>query len=106
MADNNTHKKVFKLPRHLLAVIANNNQQAIKALENLEVEVGVSLPEQIELLKDTTERLDSETAGAVAIALNAFAVAQQALENANNGYLGAVAVAECADSYLVAVQTH
>lgn len=91
--DNN---KVFKLPRNLLAIIANNNPQAIKALENLEMQVGQTLPEQVEILQKAIEILADELQGAYAVAVQALAVAENA-KNAHQtqGYLGAVAVHDC-----------
>lgn len=67
------NKKVFKLPRHLLAIIANDNPQAIKALENLETQVGQTLPEQVEILTKAVEALTDELHGAYAVALQALA---------------------------------
>lgn len=92
----NGGQKLFRLPRHLLAVIANNNPQAIKALENLELQVGQALPEQVENLTKVVEVLADEIQGAYGIAVQALAVAENA-KNAhqNVGYLGAVGVSEC-----------
>lgn len=88
MVDN---KKAFKLPRHLLAVIANDNPQAIKALENLEVQVGQTLPEQVEVLQKAVEALSDELHGAYGVALQALALAHK--ENAqHDDYLPMVAV--------------
>lgn len=87
---DNKVKKAFKLPRHLLAIIANDNPQAIKALENLEVQVGQTLPEQVEILQKAVDDLDHNLQNAVAVAYQALAVAHNAQKN--NGYLGAVGV--------------
>lgn len=87
------NKKVFRLPRNLLAIIANDNPQAIKALENLEIQVGQTLPEQVEILQKTIEILADELQGAYAVAVQALAVAENAQKH--NGYLGAVAVHDC-----------
>lgn len=96
--------KVFKLPRHLLAIIANDNHQAIKALESLEIQVGQTLPEQVEILQKAVEALTDELHGAYAVALQALAVAENA-KNAHQtqGYLGAVAVGVAEGGYLVGV---
>lgn len=101
MADN---KKAFKLPRHLLAIIANDNHQAIKALENLEIQVGQTLPEQVEILTKAVEVLTDELQGAYAVAVQALAVAENA-KNAHQtqGYLGAVAVSVADCEYLAGV---
>lgn len=93
------NKKAFKLPRHLLAIIANDNHQAIKALENLEIQVGQTLPEQVEILTKAVEALTDELHGAYAVALQALAVAHNA-QKQNNGYLGAVGVSEQAPFFL------
>lgn len=86
-------QKVFRLPRHLLAVIANDNPQAIKALENLEVEIHQTLPERLDSLQQAVEGLDDSLQNAVMVAYQALAVAENA-KNAHQmqGYLGAVAV--------------
>lgn len=106
MVDNKA-KKAFKLPRHLLAIIANDNPQAIKALENLETQVGQTLPEQVETLTKAVEVLTDELQGAYAVAVQALAVAEKQAQNAPlGGYLGAVAVAVDSCDYLATVQTH
>lgn len=92
------NKKVFKLPRHLLAIIANDNPQAIKALENLETQVGQTLPEQVEILTKAVEVLADELQGAYAVALQALAVAHNTQNH--NGYLGTVGVSEQAPFFL------
>lgn len=101
MADN---KKVFRLPRNLLAIIASDNPQAIKALENLEMQVGQTLPEQLDSLQKAVEVLVDELQGAYAVAIQALAVAENA-KNAhqNAGYLGAVAVGVESCDYLAVV---
>lgn len=86
-----SRQKVFRLPRHLLAVIANDNPQAIKALENLEVEIHQTLPERLELLQQAVEGLDDSLQNAVMVAYQALAVAYNA-QNQSDGYLSAVAV--------------
>lgn len=87
--------KVFKLPRHLLAIIANDNPQAIKALENLEMQVGQTLPEQVETLTKAVEVLADELQGAYAVALQALAKATE-----KQDYLPMVAVCEYQDVML------
>lgn len=84
-----SRQKVFRLPRHLLAVIANDNPQAIKALENLEVEIHQTLPERLELLQQAVESLDDSLQSAVMVAYQALAVASNAQ---SDGYLPMVAV--------------
>lgn len=95
---DNKVKKAFKLPRHLLAVIANDNPQAIKALENLEIQVGQTLPEQVEILQKAVDDLDHNLQNAVVVAYQALATAENAQKN--NGYLGAVGVSEQAPFFL------
>lgn len=92
---SNKQEKVFRLPRHLLAVIANDNPQAIKALENLELQVGQTLPEQVEVLQKTVEILADELQGAYAVALQALAKATE-----KQDYLPMVAVCEYQDVML------
>lgn len=99
VAVDNKAKKAFKLPRHLLAIIANDNPQAIKALENLEIQTMQTLPEQVEILQKAVDDLDQNLQNAVMVAYQALAVAHNA-QKQNNGYLGAVGVSEQAPFFL------
>lgn len=96
-------KKVFKLPRHLLAIIANDNPQAIKALENLELQIHQTLPEQLQTLQKAVENLDESLQQAVMVAYQALAVANA---QKHNGYLALVGVGDVDCDYLATVQVH
>lgn len=96
-------KKVFKLPRHLLSIIANDNPQAIKALENLELQIQQTLPEQLQTLQKAVENLDESLQQAVMVAYQALAVANA---QKHNGYLALVAVGDVDCDYLATVHIH
>lgn len=91
MADNS---KTFKLPRPIIAKIAQGNNQAIKALENMET-VALDTPDQIVVLTQLVEIANSN-------AMQAAMIANQLLAQ-QSPYLPAVAYSPDVDSYLPVV---
>lgn len=72
--------KVYKIPRNILAEMTNNNQQAIAALENIEITTGRT-PQQIEELLTSIVILGEKAEQATQIATQSTAIAQQLLSD-------------------------
>lgn len=75
--------KVFKLPRNLIAKMVDNNHQAIKAIENIEQQSTLTLPEQMTVLNQLVELANAN-------AMQASLIANQLL-NEQSPYLPPVA---------------
>lgn len=70
--------KVYRLPRSILAKMADDNPQAIKALENMEL-VAARTPEEIEQILLSIIDTASQAEQAAIIATQSVAIAQQLL---------------------------
>lgn len=68
--------KVYKIPRNILAEMANNNPQAISALENIE-QVTERSPIEIADIIIRVESAASQAEQAIIIATQLTAIAQQ-----------------------------
>lgn len=99
---------VTKLPRHILADITGNNNQAIKAFENLELSATVTLPEQIALISGLVEMANSNALQAMMMANQLLSQSQQnippvGVNVANDGYLPPVGDYQSCNQLLVSV---
>lgn len=99
MADN---RLVHKLPRSVLAKMTDNNPQAIKAFENLEIAVNVNNPKDITELIIRIDGVTSQSEQAVIIATQLTAIAQQLIADIRPT-LNAVSVPSEPSDYLQAV---
>lgn len=70
--------KVYRLPRSILAKMADDNPQAIKALENMEL-VAARTPEEIEQILLSIIDTASQAEQAAIIATQSAVIAQQLL---------------------------
>ena len=97
MAANRT----FKIPRGVLAQMTNNNPQAIKALENIEV-VANEAPQNTADLIVQIEGATSQAEQAAILATQAVAIIEQMITD-NQVPLQAVSVPSERSDYLQAV---
>lgn len=89
--------RAFKLPRHIVAAIAQGNPQAIAALENLEKNALVDTPQQLAILM---QLVDFATASAAQAAMMANQLTEQ------QPILQPVSTPTVCDSYLSAVSDY
>ena len=82
--------KTFKIPRDILAQITQNNPQAIKAFENIEV-VSNETPQNLEDIFIQIENSTSQAEQAAILATQAVAIINQLISD-NKAPLQAVSV--------------
>lgn len=99
MADS---RRVSKLPRAVLAKMTDNNPQAIKAFENIEIAVTETNPQEIADLIIRIDGVTEQAEQAVIIATQLNAIAQQLIADIRPT-LNAVSVPSEPSDYLQAV---